>query len=67
MLGLFCADSPFWKCNAGAEPGFSFGGGGGGVGAAKDYVPARTLYERGTELTFGRGPIKGPGSSIGLF
>ena len=41
----------------GADPGFSFGGGG-----AKDYVP-HAHYERGTELTFGRGRLKGPGSS----
>ena len=42
------------KCilyHTGEDPGFSFRGGGG----AKDYVPARH-YERGTELTFGRGP-----------
>ena len=50
---------------SGADPRFSFRGGGGG--GAKGYVPARTLYERGTELTFGRGslqgPLKGPGRS----
>ena len=33
---------------------FHLGGGGGG-GGAKDYVPARTHYDRGTELTVGRG------------
>ena len=37
----------------GADPGFSYGGGGGG--GAKIMCP-HAHYERGTELTFGRGP-----------
>ena len=37
---------------SGADPGFSYGGGG---GAQKIMCP-HTHYERGTELTFGRGP-----------
>ena len=51
---------------AGADPGFSWGGGGGR--GAKDYVPARTLraqnrshFRQGVQ-----GPLKGPGSSIVL-
>ena len=43
----------FISTNTGANPGFSLGGGGGG-GAQKIMCP-RAHYERGTELTFGRG------------
>ena len=39
-------------CVQGRIQDFHLGGGGG----AKNHVPARTVYERGTELTFGRGP-----------
>ena len=41
--------------NPGADPGFSFGGGGGGGGAQK-IMCLHAHYERGTKLTFGRGP-----------
>ena len=37
---------------SGADPGFSLGGGGGG---AKQIMCPHEHYERGTELTFGRG------------
>ena len=44
---------------AGADPGFSLGGG------AQKIMCQHAHYERGTKLTFGRGPgpAKGPGSS----
>ena len=48
---------------AGADPGFSLGGGGGGGGGAQKILWAQAHYERGTKLTFGMGPLKGPGSS----
>ena len=46
----------------GADPGFSFRGGG---GAQKDYMRERTLRERNPKsLSAGiQGPLKGPGSS----
>ena len=41
---------------SGADPGFHLGGGGGGGGAQKSMCP-HAHYERGTQLTFGRGPV----------
>ena len=40
----------------GADPGFSFKGGGG----AQKIMCLHAYYERGTELTFGKGPGLGP-------
>ena len=49
---------------SGADPGFSFGGG----GDAKDYMRERTLRARNPKsLSAGiQGPLKGPGSSRGF-
>ena len=57
----------------GADPGFSFrvggGGGGGGGGGVQKIMCQHAHYERGTELTFGRGqgPAKGPWKLWGCF
>ena len=49
----------------GSDPGFSFGGGGGG---ANDYMRERSLQARNPKsLSAGvQGPLKGPGSSRGF-
>ena len=44
---------PAGTFNSGADPGFSLGGGGGG--GAQKVMCQHAHYERGTELTFGRG------------
>ena len=66
---IFCApsiilkilDPPLLIILPGADPGFSFRGGGG----AKDYIRERTLLARNPKsLSAGiQGPLKSPGSS----
>ena len=55
-----CYDSISRKMTTttGADTGFSFGGGGGGGEGAQRIMCPHVHYERGTELTFGRGPAR---------
>ena len=65
MIPAFNPQNNYYTIS-GADPGFSFRGGGGG--GAKDCIRERTLRARNPKsLSAGiQGPLKGPGSSRGF-